>query len=556
MAELDPDVVLQALRKKAQERQLNQRLAVPEFEKDQLRVDQKVKDDTGILSGLHFPNQDERNAMGRSVMEQLDKAGVTSTLKKVDAFGRVLGNPFGLGDALESAMTGKTLPESRAQTAAAKTELGPLGSATELTGEIGAAIATAPVTTTVAGAALAGGVTNVIADTMSKAFKEDRMPTLEEAMISAGLGTGIGALGQVIGNKLARLFVDKGAAKTPITMGAERSLKNVTKQLSRAFQFADDVGATVKAPALNKFAADLMNNRKFIEMGLDPNVDKGAWNGLNALRAQIGRLKPEEGMTLRELATLRTTMRDVAARGTTRDSLMFDMDREFSKMIMKELGQANPKAKLAWQMLDRVELQKIQGEFLTNLADKAELSAAGGKGPIDKFLQQQFFNLVETDAGRKLMVKLGFSPEQKELFREAAHGTNATILANKADRVMGSTWLAPFYRLSLQPLLRARGASTSEGNILETLGTSLGTQANDMVPPLISGSGQVSAPISTQLADPAQNALLSQPPAAPAVAPPAAPAQSTAPAPNTGPQRMPRPFTPQTRSAVPNLPKP
>lgn len=552
MAELDPDVMLEALRKEAREKLLTQRLKSPEFEADQLRVDQKVKENNDAVSGWKFPDRAAQNEMGRAVMKKLDETGVTAGLKKVDDFGRVLGNPFGAGDALESTMTGKPIGESRAATAAAKERLGGIaGNIAEIGGEIATSSLLAPAALTIKGAAAVGGLTSVAADTAEKWLKEDRLPTLSEAMVSAGLGTGIGALGQVFGNRLARWFVEKGAAKTPITMGVERSLKNVTKQLTRAYQFADDAEATIPSPILHKFAVDLMNNRKFIDAGLDANVDRGAWNGLNSLRARIGRLDPDQGLTLRELADIRTGMRDVAARGSSRSNLMFDMDQEFSKMVMKSLHGADPKAKLAWQIIDKFEKQKIQGEFLQNLIDRAELSSASGTKLIDKELQREFFNLVESDNGRKMMVKLGFSPEQKELFREAAHGTNATILANKLDRVAGSTWIAPFYRMSLQPLLRSRGGSTSSSNVLETLGTALDTPKGDIVPAAAQNMGQLTAPIAPQLADPLQNMALPQPnPSAGQVAP------SSAPASNTGPQRMPRPFTPQTRSAVPNLPKP
>lgn len=566
MADLDPDVMLEALRKEAREKLLTQRLNSPEFEKDQLRVDQKVKENNDSLSGFKFPDQAARNEMGRAVMKKLDETGVSSALKKVDDFGRVLGNPFGAGDALESAMTGRSIDESRAATAASKERLGGIaGNIAEVGGEIAAASVFAPATLTVKGAAAAGALTSVVADTADKWFKEDRLPTLSEAMVSAGLGTGIGALGQVFGNRLARWFVEKGAAKTPITMGAQRLLENSTKQLTRAFQFADDSGATIPSPVLYKFIVDLQTNKKFIDAGLDASVDKGAWNGLNVLRARIGRLDLDQGLTLRELADIRTGMRDVAARGSSRSNLIFDMDQEFSKMVMKSLHGADPKAKLAWQMIDKFEKQKIQGEFLQNLSDRAELASASGTKLLDKELQREFFNLVESDNGRKMMVKLGFSPEQKELFREAAHGTSATIFANKMDRVMGSTFLAPFYRISLQPLLRSRGGSTSSSNVLEVLGTALDTPKGDIVPAAAQNMGQVTAPIAPQLADPAQNAILPQPPnpsagqVAPSQAPMPMPAQApagNAPAPNTGPQRMPRPFTPQTRSAVPNLPKP
>lgn len=554
MAELDPDVVLEALRKKAQDKRLSQRLAVPEFEKDQLRVDQKVKEDGETISGWKIPDQNERNEMGRAVIKKLDETGVSSALKKVDDFGRVLGNPFGIGDALESAMTGKTIDESRAQTAASKENLGRLGGATELTGEIGASIAAAPVTTTIKGAALAGGLTSVIADSAEKVFKEDRLPTLEEAMLSAGLGTGLGALGQVFGNKLARWFTEKGAAKTPITMGAERALKSRVRTLSQAFKFADDSGAMVPAADLHQFIIRTLSDKRLTErLGLHPSVDKAAWNGFNSVKAEVSRLQPGQGFNIQELARIRTGMRDRAAAGAEAGTdLVLELDNAFDKMVSRSLFKSNPKAQKAWEMIGRLEKEKIQGEYLKKILDSAELRSSAGKGPIDKTLQDNFIRLVENP---RLMAKLGFTPEQKELFREAAHGTNWTILANKSDRVMGSTFLAPFYRMSLQPILRARGSSRAEDSVLDILGNTLNESKGDIVPPLAQNMGQITAPIAPQLADPVQNAVLPQQnPSAGNVAP--SQATGNAPAPNTGPQRMPRPFTPQSRSAVPNLPKP
>lgn len=548
MAELDPDVILNALRNEARQKKLAQRLAVPEFEADQLRVDKKVMETEGILSGLKIPDKAAQIEMNRAVVKRLDDVA------------RVAGNPFGAGDILEAKMNnlmgGKTFEEereaSRAATAGAAERLGPIGSkVAEVGGEVMTSIATAPMTTSIKGAMLAGGGISLAADTAEKLFKEDRAPTLEEAMVSGLLGTGLGGLGQLMGNKLTRWFTQKGAAKTPMTIGSVKQLRRVTRDLSRAFQFADDSDAVVDGSVLLGFSAGLKTNRKFVEQGLDPNIDKGAWNGLNVLGAHAGRLQPGEGLTLRELASARTSMRDVAARGEpSSTNLIFDMDRAFSKAVMTELKRqkGNSKAVLAWQMLDKLELQKIQGEFLTKIVDKAELESASGAGPVDVFLQQEFKKLVTGDAGRKLMVKLGFTPEQKELFREAAHGTNATVLANRLGRVMGSTWMAPFYRLTFQPILRSRGSSEASTNIMETLGMATDIHPSQIIPATTSGAGQVTAPITPQIAPPLQQQMLPQPPAQQQTIAP----QQTGP----GPQRMPRPFTPQSQSAVPTLPKP
>lgn len=545
MAEIDAEAIVRALEKKAQDKILAKRLANPDFEKDQIRIDKQVQEDGGILSKLKFPDKETQIQTNLAMVKRLDDVG------------RVVGNPFGVGDALEAGMSSeKTLEESRAATAAARQRLGPnLAKALEMGGEIGATIATTPLAIGVKGAALIGGAQSLVSDTAEKFFKEDRLPTMLEAVTATGLGAGISGLGQFMGNRLARWFVEKGAAKTPVTQGADRAIKAATQKLGRAFKFADESDASVSSAELNKFIVDTMNNPKLVAKGLDPNVDKGVWNGFNSLRARVGRLEPGQSLTVRELADARTMMRDLAARGASRTDTMFDIDRAFSKFVGGALA-GNPKGQLAWKMIDQNELPRIQGEFLANLSDKAELAASSGKGPIDKMIQDQFINLVTSDSGRKLMVKLGFSPEQKELFREAAHGTNSTVLANKLDRVMGSTWLAPFYRTTLQPLLRARGGSTSTGDLTQILGETFEKPAGDIVAPTVTGMPQLTAPIAPQITPSIQQQMGSPPPGAGGVTP-GQPAMAPSAPPQGSPQRMPRPLTEQpARGPVPNLPKP
>lgn len=541
MAEVDAHAILDALRKKAADKIRMQRLNNPEFEKDQLRIDQANTEDAGILSGMKLPGRDEQLEMGRAIARKLDSAA------------RVAGNPFGVGDALEAGMSSNlTLEQSRAKTEKARQDLGPrMSKILETGGEIGATIAATPLSMTVKGATLAGGAIGLASDTAEKFFKEDRMPTMSEAIVATGLGAGLSGLGQFMGNRLARWFTDKGAAKTPLTQGADRAVKQATAKLSRAFKFADESDASVSKSTLMDFITKTLNNPKFQKQGLDPNIDRGIWDGFNTLKARVFRLEGDKGFNIRELSEIRTMMRDRAARGASRSNAMFDIDRAFMKAVDTALA-GNPKGRLAWKMIDQHEVPRIQGEFLANLADKAELASSGGQGSIDKMLQKEFFNLVESDNGRKLMVKLNFSPEQKELFREAAHGTNATVLANKLDRVTGNTWLAPFYRTTLQPLLRARGSSTSQGNVMDILGQTFDAPPSAMVPPAFTGMPQVTNPAATQAIPAAQQALgVNQGPSAGQVAP-----SQGAPAPNTGPQRMPRPLTPQSQSAVPKLPNP
>lgn len=541
MAEVDPQAIVDALRKKAQDKIKTQRLNNPEFEKDQLRIDQANQEDHSILATAKTMLGPDNMEMGRAMMQKLDDSV------------RVAGNPFGTGDALEAGMSNRTLAESRAATEAAKARLGPnMAKVLEMGGELGASIATTPLSLTIKGAAIAGGVQNLVTDTAEKFFKEDRLPTLTEALVATGLGSGMSGLAQFMGSRLARAFVQKGMAKTPLAQGGDRAVKNATQQLSRAFRFADESDATVPKATLMDFITKTLNNPKFQEAGLDPNVDRGLWDGFNTLKARVFRLEPGQSLTIRELSAARSMMRDRASRGASRTDAMFDIDRAFSKMVGGALT-GNQKGKLAWQMIDRHELPRMQGEFLSNLADKAELAASGGGGPIDKMLQKQFQWLVTEPAGRKLMVKLGFSPEQKELFREAAHGTSATVLANKLDRVAGSTWVAPFYRTTLQPLLRARGTATGAGNVMDVLGETFQQPANDMVPALASATPQLANPAAAQITPQVQQAAGVAPPGGGTVTPGGAPSAPGAP---PSPVRMPRPLTPQSQSAVPKIPNP
>lgn len=543
MAEIDPQAIVDALRKKAQDKIRTQRLNNPEFEKDQLRVDQANQEDNTILGGLKAPGRDEQLEIGRSVMKKLDDSV------------RIAGNPFGVGDALEAGMSNRTLEESRAATEAARQRLGPnMSKVLEVGGELGASIATAPFSLTVKGAAIAGGVQNLVTDAADKWFKEDRLPTLTEAVTATGLGAGLSGLGQLFGSRLARWMVDKGAAKTPLAQGADLAVKNSTKQMARAMQFADESDAIVPKSTLMGFITKTLGNPKFQEQGLDPNIDRGLWDGFNTLKARVFRLEPGQGLTIRELSDARSMMRDRAARGASRSDAMFDIDRAFEKAIHVALV-GNPKGRKAWEMISKHELPRMQGEFLANLSDKAELASSAGQGPIDKMLQRQFQWLVTEPAGRKLMVKLGFTPEQKDLFREAAHGTTTTVLANKLDRVTGNTLIAPIYRTTIQPLLRARGTATETGNVMKILGKTFDQPASSMVPPLNNAMSQLTNPLAAQITPPVQQAAgISPNPSAGQVQP--SQATPSAPAPNTGPQRMPRPLTPQSQSAVPKLPNP
>lgn len=568
MAELDPAVIMETLLKQAEQKRLTQRLNVPEFEKDQLRVDKLVTENNGLLSGMNVPDRAEQLETGRQIRQRLDDAG------------RVTGNPFGVGDVgealggslktfAEGVLEGnirkgegsfeQNLVQSKAATEAAKKRLGGLGDVLSTGGEIGAMIAMAPASAGLIGAGLAGAAEGLLTETANKMFKEDRPPTLAEAMTSTTVGLGLGGFGQLMGNRLTRWLTQKGAAKTPITAGAERALKATTAKLSRAFRLADDSEAVVQAPSLLKFVADAKNNTRFQDMGLDPNIDHAAWNGLNVINAEVTRAaKQGQGLTIRELATIRTKMRDVAARGDSYSTeLMAEMDNAFAKSVDRALVN-DPKAKTAWAMIGKVEKQKIQGEWLTKIADDAELHSAAGKGPIDKFIQDAFLKATTTNKGRSTMVKLGFSPEAKELFRDIAHGSKATVLANKVDRVAGNTILAPVYRLTLQPIFRARGGAEMDENLLQILGYSM----DDVrMPATTTGAGQVTAPMIPPAAEAAQNALGLPGPGAGQVQPSQAPMPMPA-APNdqtqTGgaPQRMPRPLTPQSQSAVPKLPSP
>lgn len=553
----DKRSILDTLMQSALDRRNQAELEDAEAGAGQLENDTQAQDDIDYLTGqapLPRPVQQMKD-MGDIFLDSVTRGGFNRAVSygrgsKTPGMDTIAGSLFMPAWAKQLQEMG-ILPtpdreERTEETDQARARAGMGGTVADVAGEVAPFLA-GPAGRTVKGAMAIGGAESVISDSAEKAFKEDRPLGGVEALVDAGFGAGGGFVGKIVGDQLSNLFRKKGGEKTPITKGTTSALRTLKQSVDSAAKQMDDAQVMVKNSALKQLEQSILKSGQFQRWGFGAASSPEAWTAFNVLRAQVGRGKD---MGLRELNEIRQTMRKLGKNtflGIKIDEQLGDFIGKLDNTMVSSGDVA--KGVAGWREMNKVHFKQKQSELLAKMLTNSEFVTRQAKNGItlDKALQDQFSKLFTTDAGKRKMTALKYSPEQVELIRDIAEGGWTTTTANRMDKLFGDTLIAPIYRLTLQPALRTAGAEQGARRA-ESLFEDV-TGMRGAIAPAVPGR------IGPQAGAGSGAALLQQltgPQAAPgAVQPATAPAQAPV---GSAPKVMPRALPDQSRSNLPPNP--
>lgn len=562
MASLDE--LKAAARLEARQKMQDEQKALAQQENQQLKSLEGLPKEEAVPTGKIPDAGALMGQLQKDVARKEAPAKATESIKRVargfDDMARVATGS--VGNALASAMSDSTLQEEALRTANSKESLGGLAGPTAAVGAVGMGLAlpggmfATPMRA--AGSSGAIGTLDTLFDRMEQGKPLHTQDALEDMAASGASSAVAGTLGYHLGKGLSSL-VSRFMGRDPSLSGTIARAVDANKKVSNeASKVMEGSGVVITGNALNRLV--MRTNQKLRKLEFSPRTSRNAWNAMNnILGARAGR---GDDIPLENFNALRKQIRDSVRSARTGELLdtVNDNDMKAMRVIINEMNDfitTLPQRTNAvragdvqrgvdgWNKMNRYFEKQARTDVLSDLIKKAEFDAKSGRKAIDVALKDEFSSLFRTKAGRETLER-EFSAGQKKMLERIAMGDFSERTLTRLDRMVGGGFLLKF----MFNTLRSGHSAMFEAEASRYM-TRKAINNIAELPMSVPMAPQAGA-VGMQQADQGRPPM-STPQPMPKGGGSSAPQQ--APGGSLG-QRMPRPLTPQSQSAVPSLPKP
>lgn len=390
---------------------------------------------------------------------------IVKQAQQIDDLMRVTAGP--VGNALEAAMTEKTMNDSAKESALAKARLGEAGPIAAGAGQVaqalaipGSALAT-PLRAAATSGVMAGldSIWHRMSNNQPLTDQEGLGDIAGDALTGAGLGFTGFHLGKGLNNLTGYVLSKLGSNSIPaqqLTRTAERTAKVNEKIQREAGEAMKNSGVEISRAALARMHFRL--RQKFEqELLVSPRAARHGFSALSMLGSEGGR---PGNISLPQFNQLRKIVRDSVRKpnGQLSDTVNAN-DMSAVRMITREMNQFIenlPKAKnavrggdaaagvAAWKRMNAFYQRESRTNVLVDAVSAAERAARKGGISVDEALRAQFFGLIDSKAGRALLESERFSPAQIKAIEDVAYGDISSQTLNTLDKMTGGSGILTF----------------------------------------------------------------------------------------------------------------